>query len=265
MTHEDLANSAQTQAKQDNTAQDLAPLLSIIIPAHNEEHRLPPNLAKIDAYLKQQTYTYEVIVVENGSSDETLAVSQAFAADHPYVRVIDSDVRGKGLAVKVGMLAARGDYRFICDADLSMRIEDIDQFLPPHVNGYDIIIGSREGEGAKRVGEPEYRHIMGRINNLIIKLTAVRGFEDTQCGFKMFSRKAAEDLFSVQQMVGIGFDIELLFIAKKRGYKILERPITWYFDPDSRMRLVQDSLHLLVEILEIRYNWQKGLYAQRED
>lgn len=240
------------------------PHLSIIIPAHNEEHRLPPSLEKIDAFLQTQPYEAEVIVVENGSTDRTVETAQAFARTHPYVRVIEAAVRGKGLAVKVGMLAARGDHRFICDADLSMPIEEIIRFLPPHSDGYDISIAIREGKGANRVGEPEYRHLMGRINNWIIKLTAVRGFEDTQCGFKMFSRRVAEDLFGVQQMTGIGFDVELLFIAKKRGYKIRQVPITWYFDPDSRMRLVQDSLRILLEILEIRRNWYWGVYAEKE-
>jgi dolichyl-phosphate beta-glucosyltransferase len=243
---------------------ELNPLLSIVIPAHNEEARLPPSLAKIDAFLKTQPYEAEVIIVENGSTDRTVEVAREFAADHPYVRVIEAPVRGKGLAVKVGMLEAKGDYRFICDTDLSMPIEEITQFLPPNVNGADVIIASREGKGAKRVGEPEYRHLIGRVNNLIIKLAILRGFEDTQCGFKMFNRKAAEDLFHVQQMTGIGFDIELLFIAKKRGYAIKEVPITWYFDPDSRMRLVGDSMYLLAEIWQIRRNWFRGVYAKSE-
>ncbi len=237
------------------------PLLSIIIPAHNEEHRLPPSLAKIDAFLKTQPFEAEVVIVENGSHDKTTEVAQAFAADHPYVRVMNVTTRGKGLAVKAGMLAAHGDYRFICDTDLSMPIEEIVKFLPPYSDGFDISIGTREGKGARRIGEPEYRHIMGRANNFIIKLTAVRGFEDTQCGFKMFNARSAEDLFGVQQMTGIGFDIENLFVAKKRGYRVREVPITWYFDPDSRMRLVQDSLKLLTEIWQIQMNWRKGLYA----
>ena len=237
--------------------------LSIIIPAHNEEHRLPPTLTKIHDFLQTQSYSAEVIVVENGSSDRTVAVTQAFAKEHPYVRVIEVDTRGKGLAVKAGMLEAVGEYRFICDADLSMPIEEITKFLPPEATEDEqILIGSREAKGAKRIDEPEYRHIIGRILNWIVKLTAVPDIGDTQCGFKMFKREVAEDLFSVQQMSGIGFDVELIFIARKRGYVMREIPITWYFDPDSRMRLFQDSLHILVEIWNIRQNWRRGEYAQ---
>lgn len=241
------------------------PWLSIVIPAHNEEYRLPPSLARIDAFLKDQDFTAEVLIVENGSSDRTLEVATAFAQEHPYIRVMSVDTRGKGLAVRAGMLAATGEYRFICDVDLSMPIEDVVRFLPPQVEGYDVVIATREGPGAERVGEPHYRHLMGRVNNLLIKLLAVSQFEDTQCGFKMFHRTAAEDLFNVQRMNGIGFDVELIFIALRRGYKIREIPITWYFDADSRMRLVQDSLNMLREIWMIRRNWARGLYARQSD
>lgn len=239
------------------------PLLSIIIPALNEEYRLPASLEKIDAFLKTQPFSTEVIVVDNGSKDRTADVVREFAAMHPCMRLIQLKERGKGRAVKAGMLDATGDYRFICDTDLSMPIEEIVKFLPPHTDGCDISIATREGVGARRIEEPEYRHFMGRINNLIIKLFAVRGFEDTQCGFKMFNRTSAEDLFAVQRMNGIGFDVEILFIAKKRGYKIREVPITWYFDPDSRMRLVQDSLNMLREIWQVQQNWRKKLYEKK--
>ncbi|MGB7340008.1 MAG: dolichyl-phosphate beta-glucosyltransferase [Phototrophicaceae bacterium] len=241
------------------------PYLSIVIPALNEEHRLPPTLASIDVYLSQQDYTYEVIIVDNGSTDQTQAVVESFAQEHPYIQFIQLAERGKGRAVKAGMLAATGDYRFICDADLSMPIEELSKFLPPNGLGADVLIGSREGEGANRVGEPEYRHMIGRIFNFIVKLTAVNEFEDTQCGFKMFSREAADDLFSVQQMNGIGFDVELIYIALRRDYNVVDVPITWYYDDDSRMRLFQDSLHILVEIWEIRQNWRKGVYERKTD
>lgn len=238
------------------------PHLSIIIPAHNEELRLPASLHKIAGFLQQQDYCAEVIVVENGSSDRTVAVARDFAASHPWARVVEASVRGKGLAVKVGMLAAKGEYRFICDADLSMPIEEIIHFLPPHSDGFEVSIATREGSAARRIGEPYHRHLMGRLLNRIIQWTALPGMQDTQCGFKMFSRKAAEDLFSVQQMVGIGFDVELLYIARKRGYRIREVPVTWYFDPDSRMRLIHDSLYILLEIQAIRRNWQRAFYDQ---
>jgi dolichyl-phosphate beta-glucosyltransferase len=240
-----------------------APLLSIVMPAHNEEHRLPPSLDKITDFLKTQPFEAEIIIVENGSHDRTLEVAQEYAQKFPFIHPMKVETRGKGLAVKAGMLAAHGEYRFICDVDLSMPIEEIVKFLPPHIGDHEVMIGTREGEGANRIDEPEYRHLIGRINNWIIKISVLNGFEDTQCGFKMFTRHAAEDLFDVQRMTGIGFDIELLFLAKKRGYKICEVPITWYFNADSRMRLVQDSLHLLSEIWAIRQNWRKGIYARK--
>jgi dolichyl-phosphate beta-glucosyltransferase len=239
------------------------PFLSIIIPALNEEHRLPPTLAKIDEFLQTQNYMAEVIVVDNGSTDRTQAVVHEYAETHPYVRLIQLAERGKGRAVKAGMLDATGEYRFICDADLSMRIEEVVEFLPPNHEGADVIIATREGKGATRVDEPEYRHLMGRILNFIVKVTAVSEFEDTQCGFKMFKREAAEDLFSVQRMNGIGFDVELIFVALRRGYKVVDQPITWYYDPDSRMRLIQDSLYILREIWEIRQNWRRGVYGRQ--
>ena len=239
------------------------PFLSIVIPAHNEESRLPPSLDQIDAFLRTQSFESEVIIVENGSRDRTYEVALDCARAYPNVSVIQSpdNLRGKGLAVKQGMLAATGDWRFICDADLSMRIEELVKFFPPHSDGYDIIIASRETPGAVRVDEPEYRHIMGRVATFIIKVAAIRDYEDTQCGFKMFSGKVAEDLFAVQRMNGIGFDVELLFIAKRRGYRVKEMPITWYYDPYSTMRLWDDSMKLLREIWEIRRNWHQGIYG----
>ena len=240
------------------------PFLSIVIPAHNEEHRLPPSLAQIDGFLAAQAFAAEVIIVENGSRDRTFDVAMECARRYPNVRVMQSpnNLRGKGLAVKQGMLAAGGDWRFICDADLSMRIDELTRFLPPETEGYDIAIASREAPGAIRVDEPEYRHLMGRVNNFIIKAAAINDYEDTQCGFKLFSGPVADDLFTVQRMNGIGFDVELLFIAKKRGYRVKEVPITWHYDPYSTMRLWDDSVRMLQEIWQIRRNWRQGLYEK---
>ncbi len=250
------------QAQSSGQSAGERPFLSIVIPALNEAARLPGSLERIDTFLKTQPYQAEVIVVENGSTDDTVGVVQRFAQTQPYVRLFAGEPRGKGRAVRRGMLEACGDYRFICDADLSMPIEEITKFLPPQLDGYEVAIGSREAKGAIRYHEPPHRHIMGRINNFLVKLIAVRGFEDTQCGFKMFSRLAAEDLFQVQRINGIGFDVESLFVAQKRGYRIAEVPINWYYNSDTRMRLFQDSLGIIREMFEIRRNWRDGLYAR---
>jgi len=169
------------------------PFLSIIIPAHNEERRLPGSLEKIVAFLEKQDYQAEVIVVDNGSRDNTSGVVEGFMARYPFISLIREERRGKGLAVKLGMLAARGEYLFLCDADLSMPIEEVAKFLPPQLEDYDVAIASREVEGARRYGEPPHRHLMGRVFNLIVRLLAVRGFQDTQCGFKCFRREVARD------------------------------------------------------------------------
>ncbi len=235
-------------------------MLSIIIPAHNEEHRLPPSLNKIIAFLERQPYAAEIIVVENGSVDRTAQVVRDFAATHSNVVLIQEARRGKGVAVRRGMLAARGEYRFICDADLSMPIEELAKFLPPALDGYDVAIASREAPGARRYNEPVYRHLMGRIFTTIVKLLAVRGFEDTQCGFKCFRAAAARDLFSVQRLNGMSFDVEALFIAQRRGYTIVEVPISWYFSAESRVRLIDDSLRMVGELLQVRRNWRRGVY-----
>jgi len=237
------------------------PFLSIVIPAHNEASRLPASMEKILAFLAQQPYDAEVVIVENGSTDNTLALAQQFAEAHPdTVRVLHETRRGKGLAVQRGMLAARGDYRFLCDADLSMPIEEISRFLPPALEDFDIAIASRELPDSRRVNEPAYRHLVGRAFNLMVQAMALPGFQDTQCGFKCFRADVAEDVFRYQTLEGMSFDVEVLFIARRRGYRIVEVPITWYFDPDSRVRLVHDSLRMGIDLLTIRWNALRGRY-----
>jgi len=236
--------------------------LSIIIPAHNEEKRLPPSLKTIDAFLDKQPYASEVLVVENGSQDLTAVVTEAFAADHPRVKLFQETGRGKGLAVRHGMLKARGEYRFICDADLSMPIEEVAKFLPPECEDYDVAIGSREVAGARRFNEPSYRHFQGRVFSTLVKVFALPGFEDTQCGFKMFRGSTAEDVFRAQVFDGMSFDVEALFIARKRGYKIIEVPIDWYYRAESRVQPILDPLRMLRDILVIRSNWRSGVYKK---
>ena len=241
--------------------------LSVIIPAYNEERRLPPSLEKVVSFLKQQTYTSEVIVVENGSTDRTTEVVQAFIDTHQdaegKVRLaLLHSAPGKGAAVKVGMLAAQGEYRFICDADLAMPIEEIVKFLPPiqNPNVFDIAIASREAPGAVRYNEPLYRHIMGRVFNLLVRMMAVPGIQDTQCGFKMFTRQAALHLFPLQQIEGWSFDVEVLYIARLHGLRLVEVPINWYYQEDSRVRPIHDTINMVRELLKIRRNGRAGLY-----
>lgn len=245
------------------TSQDeqLQPLLSIVIPAYNEERRLPGSMQKIDAFLAAQSYQAELIIVENGSIDNTTAVAEAFAAEHSYTRVVHS-ARGKGAAVRMGMLEAIGRYRFMCDADLSMPIEEVSKFLPPAVPPYHVAIASREIAGAHRYGEPAYRHLMGRVFNTIVRWLAIPQFQDTQCGFKCFAGDAADDIFRRQSMDGLGFDVEAVAIALARGYTVIEVPINWYFDADSRVRPVHDTVRMVREVWAVRRNLKAGVYTE---
>ncbi|CAG0929294.1 Polyprenol monophosphomannose synthase [Thermoflexales bacterium] len=216
--------------------------------------------------MAEQAYQAEVIVVENGSVDQTARVVREFAqrAEHSHIALIQETQRGKGIAVRRGMLAAQGVYRFMCDADLSMPIEEVNKFLPPVLDDYEVAIASREAPGARRYNEPSYRHIGGRVINFLIRVLAVRNFQDTQCGFKSFSAAAALDLFSVQQLNGMSFDVEVLYIAQQRGYKIVEVPINWYFSSESRVRLVQDTLRVISDLFQVRRNYQHGKYDRKK-
>jgi glycosyltransferase involved in cell wall biosynthesis len=235
-------------------------LLSIIIPAFNEAHRLPQTLDRIFSYLRSQTYSAEVIIVENGSQDATLQIARDFARNYSNLRILQNDRRGKGLAVRRGMLDAQGEFRFMCDADLSMPIEQLARFLPPQLGDYDIAIASREAPGAVRYNEPRYRHVVGRVFNLMIRLLAIPDLQDTQCGFKCFRKEAALDLFKRQTLHGWSFDVEILYIARLHAYRIVEIPIPWYFNEDSKVRMISDSIQMGTDLLAIRRNAANGLY-----
>jgi glycosyltransferase involved in cell wall biosynthesis len=235
--------------------------LSIVIPAHNEENRLPRTLEQVFAFLEKQDFTAEVVVVENGSSDRTLEVAHEFAERHSQLRVLQNDERGKGLAVRRGMLEARGAYRFICDADLSMPIEEVVKFIPPALADFEVAIGSREAPGAVRYNEPAYRHWGGRGINLVIRVLILPGLQDTQCGFKCFTAEASERLFKLQTLPGWSFDIELLYLARRAGMRIREIPIHWYFGDDSKISAVRDAIHMIQDIFRIHSNARRGLYG----
>ena len=235
------------------------PFLSIIIPAHNEHNRLPATLDQILQFLKQQSFTSEVIVVENGSADRTYEIAQQFAKEHSSLSVIQSE-KGKGAAVRHGVLEAKGEYRFMCDADLSMPVEEIVKFIPPKLKNFDIAIASREAKGAVRFNEPSYRHLGGRGINFIIQTLILPGLNDTQCGFKCFRAAVAEDIFRRQTLHGWSFDIELLYIARRHGYRIVEIPIHWYHFSDSKVSALRDSVHMIQDIFRIRANARRGVY-----
>lgn len=237
-----------------------SPFLSIIIPAHNEEARLPQTLEQTFAFLKTQAYDFEVLVVENGSSDRTFEIASEFMRQRPNLRVVREDLPGKGRAVRRGMLEAHGQYRFMCDADLSMSIDQINRFLPPALENADIAIASREASGAERVDEPLYRHLGGRLINLSIRMLILPGLHDTQCGFKCFTAEAVEKIFPHQTLPGWSFDIETLFIARRIGLAVREIPIRWRFDPDTKLSAVQDALRMVRDIFRIHANALRGKY-----
>lgn len=238
------------------------PFLSIIIPAFNEESRLPTSLEKLYAFLNNQPYTYEVVVVENGSRDQTLQVAQEFTGRLPNLRAIHIDESGKGLAVRQGILATSGQYRFIADADFSMPVDEINLFFPPACE-CDIAIASRETPGSIRYNEPPFRHFTGRVFNLLIRLLVLPDLHDTQCGFKCFRGDVAEDIFRYQTLGGWAFDVEVLKVARLHGWKIKEIPVHWYYFPGSKVSIMRDSIRMLIELLTIRRNARRGDYDRK--
>jgi dolichyl-phosphate beta-glucosyltransferase len=242
---------------------DQDPLLSLVIPAYNEEGRLPSTLPTAIEWLRKQPYAWEIRVVDDGSADGTCDVVRDLARDEPRLVLQAEPHRGKGGAVKAGMLASRAEYRFLCDADFSMPVEEVERFLPPYLEGYDLAIGTREGPGAVRVGEPESRHLMGRVFNALVTTTLVPGIADTQCGFKCFHRRAVPRLFPRQTIDGFAFDVEVLFLARRSGLKIVEVPITWYYMEASSVKPIRDTWRMFKEVTRIRLNHLRGRYRSR--
>jgi dolichyl-phosphate beta-glucosyltransferase len=236
-----------------------SPFLTIIIPAYNEETRLPRALEQIFTFLDNLGYSSEVVVVENGSTDRTLEVAREFSHRFPNLLILHEDLPGKGRATRRGVLEANGDYRFIADADLSMPVEQISRFLPP-LNDCDIAIASREAPGAHRFQEPLYRHITGRVYNFLIRSIALPGLQDTQCGFKCFRASVAKDIFRFQTLTGWSFDVELLVIARRRGYTITEIGVPWTYTPKSKVKVLRDSWRMFIDLLTIRRNASRGIY-----
>jgi len=237
------------------------PFLSVIIPAYNEAERLPLTLADIDAKLSSAEYSSEVIVVDDGSKDATVAVAKRFAGIMKNLRVIENSANhGKGWVVRQGMLAAKGTMRLFTDADNSTTIDQFSNMLPFLKEGYGVVIGSRALPESKLTPpQPWYRRILGRVGNVIIHIFAVPGIRDTQCGFKCFTEEAAEAVFSKATIDRWGFDIEALAVAHLLGYRIKEMPVVWANDALSH---VKGSAYLstLKDVFVIRKNMKRGVY-----
>lgn len=240
--------------------EDRVPFLSLVIPAFNEAARLPLSLTRIKAYLARQPYAAEVLVVDDGSADTTAQLARTWARDWPALRVIATSHGGKGHAVRAGLLVARGTYAFVCDADLSMPISELGRLTRMACEGADIVIASREGPGARRYGEPLYRHLMGRAFNAFVRWAVLPGIQDSQCGFKLFRGELAQALADIQTIDGWGFDVELLGIARRWGAPIAELPVAWYYARNSRIRPLRDAWHMAREVLAVRHNLRRGAY-----
>jgi dolichyl-phosphate beta-glucosyltransferase len=236
----------------------LTPALSVVIPAYNEAKRLPKTLERVQAFLDARGASYEIVVVDDGSTDGTAAT----VARGGKARLVENPGnRGKGYAVRRGMLEARGERRLMTDADLSTPIEELPRLEERLGEGYDVAIGSRALPGASiEVRQSRFRESTGRVFNRLVQGLVLTGLEDTQCGFKLFSAKAAEAAFAIARLDGFCFDVEALFVARRLGYRIAEVPVVWRNDTASKVSAVRGGLAFL-DILRIRVNALLGRYG----
>lgn len=273
MRMDSTATRDQAVIRPNSTDEQASPFLSIVIPAYNEARRLPATLERILEYLDHQKYSAQIIVVDDGSTDGTAAVARTYDEQHRRVKVIEGPHQGKGATVRRGMLAADGEITLFSDADLSTPIEELERLLPWFEEGYDVVIGSREGAGARRYDEPFYRHLMGRVFNALVRLLTVQGIQDTQCGFKAFRREVAHDLFSRMQLytneskpitgaMVTAFDVEILYLAQRLGYRIREVPVEWHYSNETKVNPLKDSWRNLRDVLTVRWNALRGVYNE---
>lgn len=237
-------------------------LLSLIIPAYNEADRIGPSIEKAFRYLREQPYDSEIVIVDDGSADNTKgAVEDAFARKPEGIENVTTRFiplgknSGKGAAVQRGMLEAKGKVRIFTDADFSTPVYEVAKVIPLIESGeYDVVIGSRAAEGRALVKkhQPWYREMMGRFFNVMVQAFVFRGIKDTQCGFKGFSDHAAQILFSKQKVFGFSFDVEILYLARRYGYRVREIAIEWYNDERTTVGALSDSAKMFLELLRIR-------------
>jgi dolichyl-phosphate beta-glucosyltransferase len=245
----------------------LSVYLAVVIPAYNEEGRIVRTLKRLEEYYSAQAYTWSVTVVSDGSTDQTDALVEAFVKDHPRFSLLPyKPNRGKGHAVRYGMLRAEGEVVLFCDADLATPQEETEKLLPFVQGGADIAIGSRPlRESSLEVHQPLYREMLGRAANKVIQLFGVRGIRDTQCGFKMFKRDVARDVFSRCKLDGFSFDFEALMIARDLGYTIAEVPIRWAHQEGSKVVLWRDAPKALWDLFKLRLLGKRRRLEKRAD
>ena len=237
--------------------------LSVVIPAYNEEERISKTLEGISDYLQKKEYTYEIIVVDDGSLDSTVDLVGSISRNNGNIRVLRNGVnRGKGYSVKRGVLASSGEYVLFSDADLPIPIEEVEKLFDWLRSGYEIAIGSKRLKESKSfIDQPLYRRLMGRIFNILLQLFIIRGINDTQCGFKCFKREAADRIFPKQLVEGFCFDVELLYLAKRWGVPVKEVPVRWTNrDAKTTVKIIPDSLQMVLDLFKIRINYWKGKY-----
>ena len=237
--------------------------ISIVIPAYNEQARLPETLRRVERYLQESGWDFhEILVVDDGSTDLTADAAISFASSNSNIRVLrNSENRGKGFSVRHGMLEARGEWRLFSDADLSTPIEELEKLWRAVAQGKDqVAIGSRAIDRSLiGIHQPGYRETLGRIFNLVMRIATGLPIADTQCGFKLFHRNVAEEVFPRQKQERFGFDAEVLYIAARRGYGIAEIPVRWNHVEGSKVGMLT-GLHAFVELLGIRVNSLRGKY-----
>lgn len=241
------------------------PDLSVIVPAYNEAARILPSLHRLVRYLDRHGAPYEVLVVDDGSRDGTAAVVERFGSECLAVQLIRLPAnQGKGAAVRKGMLEARGRLLLFTDADSATPIEELQRLEQAVIDGADLAIGSRtlaSRDPRYTVRARWHRSVLGALFNMLVRRAGIVGIADTQCGFKLFRRSVAQDLFSVASINGYGFDLELLFVAQRRGYRIAEVPVNWSDQPGSKVRVVRDGLRMVRDLLAIRRSDAQGRYA----
>ncbi len=245
--------------------------LSVVIPAYNEIDNLNKGvLAATGEYLKTKKYDWEVIIVDDGSTDGTAEKLDSWIKSHPGWNLIKNPHQGKAASVKTGIIKSQGDWVLFTDFDQATPLSEVEKLIPFIKKGYQVAIGSREVKGSQRLNEPWYRHLMGKVFNFAVQTIAIGGIRDTQCGFKLFTNQAAKDLFNSLVVYGNGiekqaftgaFDVELLFIAQKRGYKIAEVPVSWRHVTTNRVNPVRDSVRMFLDVLRIRLAALSGSYS----